>query len=88
MNEFYLFFVDHWKLDSDFHISLLYIHLRKHLETTMVRPKILYIQADNSAAETKNKYMLYFSALLVYNGWFEEVYIYTLIPGHTHEVNT
>lgn len=73
--------------DSDFYISLLFHHLKESLLSIKAenRPKTLYLQVDNSAAEGKNQYLLQFAALLVHSDWFEEVYIHYLQPGHTHE---
>lgn len=84
IDEFVFFLNDHWELDSDFHITILHDHIVRAL-TKSQQPKVLYIQGDNSAAESKNKYFIYFCALLVHLGLFDEVYYSTMIPGHTHE---
>ena len=65
-------------------ISLLYHHLAD-IRTKGLLSRKLYLQVDNSAKENKNWAMLAFLALLVIKGWFEEVYMYFLCPGHTHE---
>ncbi|KIC70666.1 hypothetical protein DB44_GU00020 [Candidatus Protochlamydia amoebophila] len=46
---------------------------------------MLYLQADNCAAENKNVYMLAFLSLLVSLDIFQEVYLSFLLVGHTHE---
>lgn len=71
-------------MDADFHISVLHDHLIRVIQSGH-SSKILYIQADNSAAESKNKYFLYFCGILVHLGIFDEVHYSTMIPGHTHE---
>ena len=64
------------------------------------RPPILWIQLDNPTGENKHKYLLAFASWLVhigkytnnkfcinnniYLGWFKEVMISFLPPGHTH----
>ncbi len=72
-------------MDADFHISVLHDHLVRALSQSDSKPRILYLQGDNSAAESKNRYFLCFCALLVHLGLFDEVYYSTMIPGHTHE---
>ncbi len=73
--------------DSDFYISLLFHHLKESLLTLDPgkRPRTLYLQVDNSAAEGKNQYLLQFAAALVHHNWFDEIFIHYLQPGHTHE---
>jgi hypothetical protein len=50
-----------------------------------LRPKTLYLQADNCYRENKNRFMLAFCSLLVYLGVFDSVQLSLLPPGHTHE---
>lgn len=81
-----MFFLnDHWELDADFHITVLHDHLVHTMSNSELHPRILYLQGDNSAAESKNKYFLYFCGLLVHLNIFDEVYYSTMVPGHTHE---
>jgi hypothetical protein len=85
LNEFVLFLNEHWEMDADFHITILHDHLVRATSNSNSHPRILYLQGDNSAAESKNKYFLYFCGLLVHLNLFDEVYYSTMIAGHTHE---
>lgn len=46
----------------------------------------LIINIDNAAGENKNRFLLAFASMLVEFGWFSEVLIILLPPGHTHHV--
>ncbi len=84
--EFVLFSPEQWKLDSDFFITVLHQSIvTALLQYKQDRPRILYVQADNSAAEAKNQFLLLYFATLIHYGIFDEVHFHTLIPGHTHE---
>ena len=48
-------------------------------------PPTLQIQADNTTRENKNVYMFALCAALVGLGFFQEVGLYFLLVGHTHE---
>ncbi|XP_046582541.1 uncharacterized protein LOC124289914, partial [Haliotis rubra] len=48
-------------------------------------PETLYLQADNSPKDNKNKTVLYFLALLVKLKIFKKVKLSFLMVGHTHE---
>jgi hypothetical protein len=48
-------------------------------------PPTLRIQADNCTRENKNVYMFALCETLVGLGYFQEVQLYFLIVGHTHE---
>ena len=48
-------------------------------------PPKLYLQVDNCTKEGKNKAVLIFCAHLVHFGWFKEVEVCSLVPGHTHD---
>jgi len=39
---------------------------------------------DNAAKDNKNAFMFAYLSLLVELGWFEQVYVHFLPPGHTH----
>jgi hypothetical protein len=66
-------------------INILYLHLYEMFSSNKVRAPVLYVQADNCYKENKNKWVMFFCALLVSWGWFEEVYMSFLPVGHTHE---
>jgi hypothetical protein len=48
-------------------------------------PPVLHIQLDNACSDNKNKYTFCFFSLLVANGVFREVYVNSMLVGHTHE---
>jgi len=77
-----------WPKDANLVISTLFHHIRDRLLTNTTpntRPSVLYLQADNCAAENKNVYMLAFLSLLVSLDVFQEVYLSFLLVRHTHE---
>lgn len=45
---------------------------------------VLYVQADNSASENKNRYMFALYAMLVEFGWFKQIEVHMMVVGHTH----
>ena len=47
-------------------------------------PPILWLQLDNPTGENKHKYLLAFTSWLLHLGWFKEIMISFLPPGHTH----
>ncbi len=49
-------------------------------------PKRLDLQMDNTAKDNKNHYLLGFCGMLVAEGVFEEVRVFFLPVGHTHQV--
>ncbi|KAG2370876.1 hypothetical protein C9374_001392 [Naegleria lovaniensis] len=63
--------------------TVLYEACRQQIESNN-RSRTLFVQADNCAKEAKNKYSIAFLAMLVHYGWFEEIFISTMIVGHTH----
>ena len=68
-------------------ISMLWDYLISTLSKIPLnlRPRTLFLQADNCYRENKNRYMLAFCSLLVYLGVFDSVQFSLLPPGHTHE---
>eukprot|EP00798_Chlamydomonas_sp_ICE-L_P018631 gene18631-biopygen27549 len=47
-------------------------------------PRYCFLQMDNAAKDNKNAFMFAYLSLLVELGWFEQVYVHFLPPGHTH----
>jgi hypothetical protein len=47
-------------------------------------PPLLWLQLDNASGENKNRWMLAFLCWLVHHGWFYEITVCFLPPGHTH----
>jgi hypothetical protein len=70
--------------DSNNTINSLCHVLRQHQRTGPL-PEVLYIQLDNATGENKNRFILFFCALLVGAGVFEKVKLSFLPVGHTHE---
>jgi hypothetical protein len=54
------------------------------LAQQQLHPPILWIQLDNPTGENKHKYLLAFCSWLIHLGWFKEIVISFLPPGHTH----
>ena len=70
--------------DANNTISSLCHVLRVHQHSGPL-PEVLYIQLDNATGENKNRFVLFFCALLVGAGVFEKVKLSFLPVGHTHE---
>ena len=85
----HLFWYPSWKWDKgpNVVISAMLTHVIHRLQAVPahLRPRTLYIQADNMWAENKNRYVLAFCSLLVRKGIFAEVMLHFLPRGHTHE---
>lgn len=45
----------------------------------------LYLQVDNTSRENKNKYLIFFLAVLILLGYFDDVVVHFLTVGHTHD---
>ena len=54
------------------------------LKAANKQPPIFWLQLDNTSKENKNKWTLAFCSWLIKIGWFYEVVISFLPPGHTH----
>ena len=80
----YMFFLDEYKKDSNLMLTCFYLHILQHFSTTGNHPPILWLQADNCFKENKNRWMMGFCYWLVHIGWFREIMISMLPPGHTH----
>ena len=80
----YMFFLDIFKKNSNLILSCFYLHIIQHFETQPHHPQILWLQADNCFKENKNRWMLGFCHWLIHLGWFQEIVISMLPPGHTH----
>jgi hypothetical protein len=48
-------------------------------------PPVLFLQLDNCTRENKNRFLMFYLALLVKEGVFQKVYVNFLQVGHTHE---
>ena len=78
---------DHWPHGANFVVSVLHDHLstlKEQIEPSKW-PHTLYLQVDNCWRENKNTTMLCYLGLLIQFGWFKNIDMYSLAPGHTHE---
>ncbi len=48
-------------------------------------PRTFYLQVDNCWRENKNITMFSFLGTLILRDWFDKVYLFSLLLGHTHE---
>ena len=81
----FYFYVPLWKKNPNLIITILFLQIVSAL--TFLRdkhPPVLWIQLDNAAKENKNKWVLAFLTWLVHCGWFFEIVVSFLPPGHTH----
>ena len=65
-------------------ISQLFFQIRALKTSESSRAPTLIIQADNSVPEHKNKFVLGFLSLLVIHGWYQRVFYYFMLQGHTY----
>ena len=78
--------LDHWNHGSDFVVSILATYLNNLKAIHQGNwPRTLYLQVDNCWRENKNITMILFLGLLIQRKWFDEVFMYCLPVGHTHE---
>jgi hypothetical protein len=80
----YMFFLDEYRKNPNLILSAFYIHILEHFSATGKHPPILWLQSDNCFKENKNRWMMAFCCWLVHIGWFNEIMISMLPPGHTH----
>ncbi len=89
-NSYHMFgSLDHWSHGSNYVTSILWTYLQTRMKTCIEEgttwPHTLYLQIDNCWRENKNTTLFGFLALLIKHGWFREIYVHSLPPGHTHE---
>jgi hypothetical protein len=79
--------LDHWKHGADFVASIIWNYLNELKEKKINEkwPHTLFLQVDNCWKENKNRTIFSFLSLLITYGWFKEIYLYSLPPGHIHE---
>lgn len=76
-----------WPKDVSLVISTLFHHICSCIINNLTPdscPSVLYLQANNCAAENKKVFMLGFLSLLSLDV-FKEVYLSFLLVGHTHK---
>lgn len=61
-------------------LSMVYHYLK---EIGHVNKKDLYVTCDNCSGQNKNNLSLWFWSWLTMLGWYENIYINFMIPGHT-----
>jgi hypothetical protein len=72
---------------ADTNISMVFWQLSDMLSSynsVSNHPSILFVQMDNGS-ENKNRWMFGFLSMLVFWKWFDEINLFFLQPGHTHE---
>ena len=69
--------------DPNLSLTHLYCHLAD-LRARGLSSSTFCLQADNCYKENKNKTTFAFLTLLVMQGWFDQIEMYFLSPGHTH----
>ena len=72
-----------YKHDPNLSLTHLYLHLAD-LRSRGLPSSIFCLQADNCYKENKNKTTFAFLSMLVTVGWFTQIEMYFLSPGHTH----
>lgn len=79
--------LEHWSHGANYVATVLANYINELRSKTNVEdwPKTLYLQVDNCWKENKNKTMFFFLGILIVRGWFENIYLYSLPTGHTHE---
>ena len=76
---------DRWPHDPNAFLETLVRTLKAELEAKGKLKDVLYIQLDNAPNTNKNKFVLFFCALLVAWKLFRKVKVSFLLVGHTHE---
>lgn len=79
----YMFYLGTYKKNPNLILTVLYLHLIKQFENGLHAP-VLWLQLDNCFKENKNRWMLGFCCWLIKIGWFTEIMLSMLPPGHTH----
>lgn len=76
-----------WKMNCNFTISLTYHHYYRMMALPNTpRAPVLYETSDGSPTEYKNAVNLASACFKVLIGMFEEVYLYNLPVGHSHDL--
>jgi hypothetical protein len=83
----FYFYLPFWPKGPNLIITVLFLQIvaaLAHLGKNGCNPPVLWLQLDNSSRENKNKWVLAFLFWLVHCGWFFEIVVSFLPPGHTH----
>ena len=72
-----------WAKDANLACTFMYHHLR-YLQSQPTRSPVLFVQADNCAAENKCHEVLGFYALLIVKKWYRKVILSYMPAGHGH----
>ena len=76
-----------WKQDPNLTISLMYQHYYSMFsKQDVVRAPVLNETTDGSSKEYKNTANMAFACFKVLSGWFDEVNLFFLPPGHSHDL--
>lgn len=73
--------------NADYQATVLLESIIRHISSLPPekRPRVLYLQMDNTSGDCKNRYMVALGAWLVHIGMFDEVQFGFLLVAHTHE---
>ena len=81
----YYFYIPVWAKNPNLIITVLFLHIvTVFSQLDKKQPPVLWLQMDNASGENKNKWVLAFLCWLVQCGWFFEIVVSFLPPGHTH----
>jgi hypothetical protein len=81
----FVFYLPEYRKNPNLIISQLYWYIHRQLQQKGGKhAPILWIQADNCFKENKNRWILGFFSWLINLGWFREIMISYLPPGHSH----
>lgn len=78
----FIMHLEHWPKGPSLMCTILY-HAIRRLRMQSPAP-ILYLQADNSSKENKNKFIFALLCLLIEFGWYQRIELHCMVVGHTH----
>lgn len=84
ITKFYVY-LEHWPHNTNTSMTILHNHISNLLhERKITTGKTLALQVDNCSKELKNTTFFGYAAWLILRGYFQDIYLYQLPPGHTH----
>ena len=80
----YYWYLPSFVKNTNLILTVLYLELLSQFVLMNHHPSILWLQLDNASGENKNQWMLAFLSWLIHLGWFTEIMVSMMMPGHTH----
>lgn len=83
MKMIYIFPDGTWAHMNNVVCTIITDYIHKVCKEKKIHPDILYLQFDNCVSQNKNETVFACCAMMLTMGWFKDIYISFMLPGHT-----